>query len=146
MKYYIFQNFNQFCPKNSQKWKIVIFSNLTQIVSGVKVSSQIGWNLDQILLKLFWTNLQRLFWKFRSFLFYANFAPKNHKIAIFLKFHSNRIRGHRFCSNWLKFGPNTPYMIPNKVAEAFWKFWFFYLMLIFTKKSQNCQFLGEKLG
>ena len=57
MKYYIFQNFNQFCPKNSQKWKIVIFSNLTQIVSGVKVSSQIGWNLDQIQWTLYNSNI-----------------------------------------------------------------------------------------
>ena len=28
------------------------------------------------------------------------------------------IRGNSFCSNWLKFGPDTPYMIPNKFTEV----------------------------
>ena len=37
----------------------------------------------------------------------------------FLKFHSNRIRGHSFRSNWLKFRPDTPYIISNKVTEVF---------------------------
>ena len=41
----------------------------------------------------------------------------------FLKFHSNLIRGHIFCSDWLKFGPDTPYSSPyfSDVAE-FWHF------------------------
>ena len=58
----------------------------------------------------------------------------------FLKFQSNRIRGHNFCTNWLKYGPDTPYMISNKVAEAFLKIQIISdFMLIFHEKSQNRQ-------
>ena len=70
----------------------------------------------------------------------TSFAQKMAKIekCDFLKFHSNKYQGHSFYSNWLKFGPDTPYTIPNG-AGAFLKFFIFSdFMLIFHKK--NCDF------
>ena len=48
----------------------------------------------------------------------------------FLKFYGYCNRGHTFCSNWLKFGPDTPYMTPNKVTEDILK------VLIFSDFNQ----------
>ena len=50
----------------------------------------------------------------------AKKCPKIKKLG-FRKFYANHISGHSFCSNWLKIGPDTPYMIINKVTEAFLK-------------------------
>ena len=58
---------------------------------------------------------------------------KNEKNSIFSNFTQIVSGGHSCCSKWLKFGPNTPYMIRNKVTEAFLKILIFSdFMLIFA--------------
>ena len=71
------------------------------------------------------------------------------KNVIFSNFTQISIRGHSFYSNWLKFGPDTPYTIPNG-AGAFLKFFIFSdFMLIFHKKNwflKSTTFLCKEMG
>ena len=65
---------------------------------------------------------------------------KNEKNSIFSNFTQIVSGGHSFCSKWLKFGPDTPYMIRNKVTEAILKILIFSdFLLIFAPKNHEIE-------
>ena len=144
-------------------WKILNFSDF-MLIFHQKITKlpnfwwQISIKLEKIKIfkkkpyNFIWNHVRSIWFKFQPI--WAKIVTPD---TIWVKF--EKIASFHFWlffgQNWSKFllklaeiGPDTPYMIPNKVIRGFfWKFWLlFILWKFFIEKSQSHQIFGEKLA